>query len=68
LGFGVGQSTLQAFTFATSTGNATSSLQVGKSAQNKGSCLALFDAAGSSVYAYIPAGATTFTISSVSCK
>jgi hypothetical protein len=52
----------------TASSNATSTLTVGKVGQNKGSCLELFDSAGTAVYAYVAAGATTFTLSSVSCK
>jgi len=48
--------------------NATSTLTVGKVGQNKGSCLELFDSAGTAVYAYVAAGATTFTLSATSCK
>ena len=48
--------------------NATSTLTVGKTGQNKGSCLELFDSAGTAVYAYVAAGATTFTLSATSCK
>jgi hypothetical protein len=53
---------------ATSSSNATSTLTVGKTGQNKGSCLELFDAAGTAVYAYVAAGASTFTLSATSCK
>lgn len=52
----------------TPSSNATSSLEVGKSGQNKGSCLVLYDAAGTAVYASVAAGATTFTLSTTSCK
>lgn len=53
---------------ATSTANATTTMTIGKVGQNKGSCLELFDAAGSAVYAYVQPGATSFTLSTVSCK
>lgn len=52
----------------TTDANATSTLTVGKTGQTKGSCLELFDAAGTAVYAYVAAGATTFTLSATSCK
>ncbi|MFA6459260.1 MAG: hypothetical protein WCV79_02615 [Candidatus Paceibacterota bacterium] len=52
----------------TATANATSTITVGKINQNKGSCLELFDSAGTPVYAYVASGATTFTLSAVSCK
>lgn len=51
-----------------SASNATSTLTVGKVGQNKGSCLELFDSAGTAVYAYVPAGGTAFTLSATSCK
>lgn len=51
-----------------SSANATTTVTVGKVGQNKGSCLELFDSAGTAVYAYVIAGGTTFTLSTVSCK
>ena len=51
-----------------SASNTTSTLTVGKSGQNKGSCLELYDAAGTAVYAYVAAGASTFSLSANSCK
>lgn len=51
-----------------SASNATSTLTVGKTGQNKGTCLELFDSAGTAVYAYVKTGETTFTLSSTSCK
>jgi hypothetical protein len=53
---------------ATSTANATTTLTVGKASQNKGSCLELFDSAGTAVYAYVKPNDTAFTLSTVSCK
>jgi hypothetical protein len=41
--------------------NATTSLQFGKPGQNKGTCLTYYDTAGTPVYGFIAAGATTFT-------
>lgn len=52
----------------TSVSNATTTLTVGKTGQNKGSCLELYDSAGTAVYAYVAAGASTFTLSATSCK
>ncbi len=51
-----------------STTNATTSITIGQPGQNKGSCLVLYDAAGTVIYAYVAAGATTFTLSATSCK
>lgn len=48
--------------------NATSTMTVGKTGQNKGTCLEFFDTAGTAVYFYIAAGATAFTGSATSCK
>jgi hypothetical protein len=48
--------------------NATSTVIIGKTGQNKGSCLELFDSAGTPVYAYVAAGASTFTLSATSCQ
>lgn len=48
--------------------NATTTLEFGKTGQNKGSCLVLYDSAGTAVYAYVATGASTFTLSAVSCK
>lgn len=53
---------------ATSTSNATTTVVIGKTGQNKGSCLELFDSAGNPVYAYVAAGASTFTLSATSCQ
>jgi hypothetical protein len=41
--------------------NATTSLQLGKPGQNKGTCLTYYDTAGTPVYGFIAAGATAFT-------
>lgn len=46
--------------------NSTTSIEVGKSNQNKGSCLVLYDAAGTVQYVSIVGGA--FAISTTSCK
>ena len=50
------------------TTNATTTVEIGRTGQGKGSCLVLYDAAGTAVYAYVAAGATTFTLSATSCK
>ncbi|MDE2188532.1 MAG: hypothetical protein KGJ35_02270, partial [Patescibacteria group bacterium] len=67
VGFGV-TSPASSLQVATSTSNATTSVEFGKSGQNKGSCLVLYDAAGNAVYASVAAGASTFTLSTNSCK
>ncbi|MDP3965820.1 MAG: hypothetical protein Q8Q13_03415, partial [bacterium] len=51
---------------ATSTNNATTSVEIGKTGQNKGSCLVLYDATGAVQYVTIQGGA--FVISPTSCK
>jgi hypothetical protein len=47
--------------------NATTTMEVGSTGQNKGSCLKLYRTDGSAIYAYIAAGATTFTLTSTAC-
>src|SRR5215203_1125299 len=48
----IGSSTpLANFQVTTATANATTSVQFGKANQNKGTCMTLYDAAGSPVYA-----------------
>jgi hypothetical protein len=47
--------------------NATTTMEVGSSGQNKGSCLKLYRTDGSAIYAYIAAGATTFTLTTTAC-
>lgn len=54
--------------FTNAGSNATSTFTIGKTSQNKGSCLELYDAAGTAVYAYVATGATTFSLSANSCK
>lgn len=59
---GVGTSTPVAnFQATTATANATTSIQFGKPNQNKGTCRTEYDTAGSPVYIYIAAGATSYT-------
>jgi hypothetical protein len=67
IGIGIASPT-SLFQVASSTTNATTSVEIGRTGQNKGSCLVLYDAAGTAVYAYVATGAMTFTLSSVSCK
>ncbi len=48
--------------------NATTTLRIGQTGQNKGSCLALYDSAGTPIYAYVAAGQTAFTLSTTACR
>lgn len=60
--FGVGTTTpIADFQVASSTSNATTSIQFGKPNQNKGTCITYYDTAGTPVYGFIAAGATAFT-------
>jgi hypothetical protein len=47
--------------------NATTTVEFGGSGQNKGSCLKLYRTDGSAIYAYVAAGATTFTLTTTAC-
>jgi hypothetical protein len=47
--------------------NATTTMELGSSGQNKGSCLKLYRTDGSAIYAYVAAGATTFTLTTTAC-
>ena len=47
--------------------NATTTMEIGSGGQNKGSCLKLYRTDGSPIYAYVAAGATTFTLSTTAC-
>lgn len=59
---GIGTSTtLATFQVSTSTANATTSIQFGKANQNKGTCNTYYDTAGSPVYMFFAAGASTPT-------
>jgi len=59
---GIGTTTPRAVFQATaSSTNATTSIQFGKPNQNKGTCRTEYDTAGSPVYIYIAAGATSYT-------
>lgn len=52
----------------TTLGAATSTLEVGKPSQTRGSCLTLYRTDGSAIYATVIAGATAFTLSTVDCR
>ena len=54
------------FQVATSTANATTTVEFGKASQNKGSCLKMYDAAGTLQYVSIQGG--SFAISATSCE
>jgi hypothetical protein len=47
--------------------NATTTVEFGSTGQNKGSCLKLYRTDGSAIYAYVAAGATTFTLTTTAC-
>jgi hypothetical protein len=65
---GIGSSTPAASLQVTNTAaNATTTVEIGKSGQNKGSCLKLYRSDGSAIYASVSAGATTFTLSTTAC-
>ena len=51
------------FTAQASSTNATTTVELGKSGQTKGTCIKLYRTDGSAVYAYVAAGATAFTLS-----
>ena len=60
----IGTSTpLATFQVTAAAANATTSLEIGKANQNKGTCITYFDTAGTAVYGFIAAGATSFTYS-----
>ncbi len=54
------------FQVATSTTNATTTIEVGKANQNKGSCLKMYDDAGA--VKYVSINGTSFVISATSCE
>jgi riboflavin synthase alpha subunit len=65
---GIGSSTPAASLQVTNTAaNATTTVEIGKSGQNKGSCLKLYRSDGSAIYASVSASATTFTLSTTAC-
>lgn len=64
---GVGTSTPSSqFQVATTTASATTTITIGRGGQGKGSCLELYNTAGTVEYAYIVG--TTWTVSATSCK
>lgn len=65
LGIGVNSLT-STFQAATSSSNATTSITFGKTGQNKGTCLELFDTAGTVQYVSIQNG--SLVVSATSCK
>ena len=65
---GIGTTTPTTQLQVTASTNATTTVTIGKVGTGKGSCLELYDAAGTAVYAYVAAGATTFSLSATSCK
>lgn len=67
VGVGIAAPTSQ-FQVATSSTNATTSVEFGKSGQNKGSCIVLYDASGTAVYGYVIPGGNTITVSTNSCR
>lgn len=64
-GFGVAAASSQ-FQIASSTGNATTSIEIGRTGQNKGSCLVLYDVSGTVVYVTVQNN--TLVVSSTNCK
>jgi hypothetical protein len=65
-GFGT-TTPLANFQITNNTSNATTTMEIGKSGQNKGTCLKLYRSDGSAIYASVAAGATTFTLSTTAC-
>jgi hypothetical protein len=63
---GGGGSANVSFGVATSTTNATTTIELGKPGQNKGTCLVMYDATGAVQYVTVQSGA--LLVSSVSCK
>lgn len=62
---GFGTSTPRAnFQATNSSANATTSIQLGKPSQNKGTCLTFYDTAGAPVYGFFPAGSVVITYTS----
>jgi hypothetical protein len=64
---GVGTSTPVANFQVANGSNATTTMEIGSVGQNKGSCLKLYRTDGSAIYAYVAAGATTFTLTTIAC-
>jgi hypothetical protein len=64
---GIGTSTPIANFQVANGSNATTTMEIGSSGQNKGSCLKLYRTDGSAIYAYVAAGATIFTLTTTAC-
>ncbi len=65
---GIGTTTpVENFAVTNSTANSTTTMTVGQGSSNKGSCLKLFRTDGSAIYAYVAAGATSFTLTTTAC-
>lgn len=61
---GIGTTTLASnFQVAAASTNSTTTIELGMSAQTKGTCIKLYRTDGSAIYAYVLAGATSFTLS-----
>lgn len=67
LGIGTTTPSTQLHVTSAST-NATTTVTIGKAGQTKGTCLELYRADGSAIYASVAAGATAFTLTTTSCK
>jgi hypothetical protein len=53
--------------FQVANNNATTTMEIGSAGESKGSCLKLYRTDGSAIYAYVAAGATTFTLTTTAC-
>lgn len=53
--------------FQVANDSATTTMELGSSGQSKGSCLKLYRTDGTAIYAYVAAGATTFTLTTTAC-
>lgn len=66
VGVGVVPSVNSILKVATSTNNATTSVEIGKASQNKGSCLVMYDATGA--VKYVSVIGTSLVVSATSCQ
>lgn len=66
IGLGVAPTLTASLTVATTTNAATTTVEIGRSGQNKGTCLALYDVTGAAVYVTVQGGA--LVVSGSSCK
>jgi hypothetical protein len=65
---GIGTSSPVAnFDVSNASSTATTTISLGNSQSNKGTCLKLFRTDGTPIYASVAAGATTFTLSTTAC-